>query len=1111
QMTCYFRTRFEFNGETNGLKFVLDQVVDDGAVFYLNGKEFARSRMIGGEIKYSSPSSQNVRHTVEEVSLFAVNGALLKPGANVLAVEVHQFKTNSTDLLFAARLRAFKARPPTVMVNELFAGSAQSGFVEFFNATTEALNLKGHFLSDTAADLRKFRIARDLALAPGALAALGLAESGLSVTNPMSVYLTAPDGATALCAVSADFAGDARSLGRKPAGGPAWFRFPEPSRGLPNVTEGGGTEMRLNEVHFKEGKGVDWVEVFNPLETVASAQGLFLSARRDFSDKAPMSGALAPRGFVTANVSFPLNQGEVTLYLVNAANAVLDSRVFTQPPPGADWQAFPDGSSEWYSSSQPTRGAPNNPHRNTDVIINEIMFDPPSVLTNAPQFVELFNRGQAAMDLSGWELVEGISYTFPAGTRMPAGGYLVVTSDTNHLREAYGDVPMAGNFTGRLSHHGELIRLLDRSGNLANQVDYKTGGDWPGLAAGGGSSMELINPWMDNRLASAWRDSDETSKSVLREYSCTGKYEELHTKGGPTDYKELHFHLVGDAHVVLENIFFGKQGSGQNYILNGTKLSDDGYSAKGWLCQGNHWASTMTNGQFHLIADGHGDNRPNRAEIDVIGMNKGETCELKFKARWVSGKPRLIAQTWDHSIAGSFLLDVPRNLGTPGRPNSRFAPSPAPQVDALAHSPAVPHSTNTVRITARVSSAAPLESVQVFHRLDNEKGDGVWTNAVMRDDGLEGDAIAGDGIYSVELPPRPSGQLVQFHVLASARNGQTCALPRAAAGKPALYLVDDRPVPRDLRTARFLISQHDAGAIADGNSAKYDFKYPRHSNRYFNSTFISNEEEIFYGAEIRNSGSPWTRGGGLDRVKLKLPGDRLFRGHEHFYFDNDPAGGNFHNRVTRYWLYLMGHVVNENEIVRVVVNNSGFALREDTEPVHNDFLNRNFKHGNRGQLYRIDDEWWFTDDWDRDVRDADWGYKGSDNPGRYRTEWMKRSNEAEDDYSSLIDFFKFYSAGRYTQDEIEKRLDPRAVLPYTIVRGYIGDWDTFTMGRGKNGYFYQHPDGGPFQFLHWDSDLAFGDANSGFYGGRVAPWIEKPYNMHLFNCYLLEFHEKYAG
>ena len=75
------------------------------------------------------------------------------------------------------------------------------------------------------------------------------------------------------------------------------------------------------------------------------------------------------------------------------------------------------------------------------------------------------------------------------------------------------------------------------------------------------------------------------------------------------------------------------------------------------------------------------------------------------------------------------------------------------------------------------------------------------------------------------------------------------------------------------------------------------------------------------------------------------------------------------------------------------------------------------------------------------------------------------------------------------------------------MRGYIADWDSFTMSRGKNSFFYERPDG-KFQFLHWDSDLAFGDPNAPFYGGRIAPWLDKPYNKRRFHYYLAEFQEK---
>ena len=93
--------------------------------------------------------------------------------------------------------------------------------------------------------------------------------------------------------------------------------------------------------------------------------------------------------------------------------------------------------------------------------------------------IELFNRGTDGVDLSLWRFSEGINFQFHKGTMLAAGHYLVVAANTNWMRQVYGDLPLAGNFKGRLSHKSELLRLIDRFGNLVCEVDYHAGGDWP--------------------------------------------------------------------------------------------------------------------------------------------------------------------------------------------------------------------------------------------------------------------------------------------------------------------------------------------------------------------------------------------------------------------------------------------------------------------------------------------------------------------------------------------------------------------------------------------------------------------------------------------------------
>ena len=61
-------------------------------------------------------------------------------------------------------------------------------------------------------------------------------------------------------------------------------------------------------------------------------------------------------------------------------------------------------------------------------VINEIMFHPiapaNAVEPVAQEWIEIFNPGVAAVDVSGWKFSKGVAFTIPAATpAIPAGGY----------------------------------------------------------------------------------------------------------------------------------------------------------------------------------------------------------------------------------------------------------------------------------------------------------------------------------------------------------------------------------------------------------------------------------------------------------------------------------------------------------------------------------------------------------------------------------------------------------------------------------------------------------------------------------------------------------------
>ena len=120
----------------------------------------------------------------------------------------------------------------------------------------------------------------------------------------------------------------------------------------------------------------------------------------------------------------------------------------------------PDGADTWRRLAQPTPGAANSPRRMEDVVIHEIFYNPPG--GDADEFVELFNRGSRALDLTGWRVRGGISFDFPAGTRIGPGEFMVMAKDPAQLRANHPDLPAArvlGGYQGTLGNGGDVVRL----------------------------------------------------------------------------------------------------------------------------------------------------------------------------------------------------------------------------------------------------------------------------------------------------------------------------------------------------------------------------------------------------------------------------------------------------------------------------------------------------------------------------------------------------------------------------------------------------------------------------------------------------------------------------
>ena len=165
QLTYYFRKEYNFNSDPSGVTLTIDQIVDDGAVYYLNGKEVGRSR-VNGSVNFNTSASATVGDATEEKGVVTIDSGL-KRGSNVLAVEVHQTNRTSSDIVFGCRLRASMPATKGVVINEIYPVSGQNGYIEFYNPTTEVIDLKGYYFSDDPTNLDKKKLKSVFKVQPG--------------------------------------------------------------------------------------------------------------------------------------------------------------------------------------------------------------------------------------------------------------------------------------------------------------------------------------------------------------------------------------------------------------------------------------------------------------------------------------------------------------------------------------------------------------------------------------------------------------------------------------------------------------------------------------------------------------------------------------------------------------------------------------------------------------------------------------------------------------------------------------------------------------------------------------------------------------------------------
>ena len=170
-------------------------------------------------------------------------------------------------------------------------------------------------------------------------------------------------------------------------------------------------------------------------------------------------------------------------------------------------------------SSIPSNNGRFQVHRieGNDVFLDEVLTDEEPTSARAAtyldgdryEFIELKNTGSAPLNLSGVRITEGISYAFPEGTILEAGGFWLITPHRSNLPGRHPDAAIHGRYMGSLNNGGERVTLVDHADRVLTSVNYNDEAPWPLPADGHGHSLvsTLSNPEGDQNVAKNWRSS----------------------------------------------------------------------------------------------------------------------------------------------------------------------------------------------------------------------------------------------------------------------------------------------------------------------------------------------------------------------------------------------------------------------------------------------------------------------------------------------------------------------------------------------------------------------------------------------------------------------------
>jgi len=867
----------------------------------------------------------------------------------------------------------------------------------------------------------------------------------------------------------------------------------------------------INELlaHSENPQRPQFVELYNHSNRTNDLSGCVLSDEPGTNKFIiPPGTRVAPGGFVAfdqSQLGFVLNGAGGTIYFINPdGSRVLDARQFEAQADGVSFGRWPDGADDFYPLVSGTPGTNNSAILIGDIVINELMYEPISG-NDDDQYVELYNQGTNPVSLANWRLTAGVSFTFPPDTTLAPNGYLVVGRNLSNLLAKYtylNPTNALGNYGSKLAHKGERVALARPQSYygtntiwvVEDEVTYGTGGRWGQWAAGGGSSLELIDPHANHRLAANWADSDETQKSAWVTIEHTGVLDNGRNADPTIDFAQIGLLDAGECLVDDVEVDF----NGVNYVSN----SDFEGGADSWSFQGDMVRSSLENGGYgsgqclHIRCSDRLWTGVNSCEVglNANSLGAGQVATLRFKARWLHGWPEVLLRLSGNWLEATGPMPIPPNLGTPGLPNSRYVTNAGPALYEVTHTPAVPAADQPVVVSARAHDPDGVQGLVLNYRIDPAA---TYTAVAMSDNGEGGDAIAGDGVFSATIPGQAGNSIAAFYISATDARG-------AATRFPAL-LADNSPV----RECVVMFGDGNPGGsfgvyhlwLTQASASRWS-DLPVLSNEGNDCTFV-NGNRVIYNMQGRYAGSPWHQDfdspyGNLCFYKWIFNDDDKFLGATSFNKIHQPGNvpGEDLSLQREQTAYLFMRALgvpwlNRRYVALYVNGHPRGPLTEDTQCPDADMIDEYFPDDTVGFLYKMAPWYEFPPlptgpynsiefdlcAWCELMPFTTTGGVKKTASYRYTFEPRRTADSANNftNVFSLVDAASSYGTPNYVAN-MENLADMENWMRVFAANHAAGNWDTYGSSSGQNLYGYIGSRGTKYSLLMFDFNVVLGTA-----------------------------------